>query len=49
YITIAGFILEHYQNFPKVNETLVIDKFEFKILRVTRTKIELVKLRLLEK
>ncbi|MDR1784104.1 MAG: hemolysin family protein, partial [Dysgonamonadaceae bacterium] len=39
YITIAGFILEHYQNFPKVNETLVIDKFEFKILRVTRTKI----------
>jgi CBS domain containing-hemolysin-like protein len=49
YLTIAGFILNRYQNFPKLNETVIIDRFEFKILKVTRTKIELVKLRLLEK
>lgn len=49
YITVAGYILNHYQHFPKRNETITIDCFEFKILRVTRTKIELVKLKLLEK
>jgi CBS domain containing-hemolysin-like protein len=48
YITIAGYILEHYQNFPKLNETVLIDRFEFKIIKVTRTKIELVKLRVQE-
>jgi CBS domain containing-hemolysin-like protein len=48
YITIAGYILEHYQNFPKLNETILIDRFEFKIIKVTRTKIELVRLRIQE-
>jgi len=45
YITVAGYILNHYQNFPKLNETVVIGQLEFKILRVTHTKIELVKLK----
>jgi len=45
YITVAGYILNHYQNFPKLNETVIIDRLEFKILRVTQTKIELVKLK----
>jgi len=49
YITVAGYILNHYQNFPKLNETLVIGQMEFKILRVTHTKIELVKLKVNEK
>jgi len=49
YITIAGYILNHYQNFPKLNETVVIGQLEFKILRVTHTKIELVKLKVSEK
>ncbi|GHT14315.1 hemolysin [Bacteroidia bacterium] len=48
YITIAGYILEHYQNFPKLNETIIIDRFEFKIIKVTRTKIELIRLRIRE-
>lgn len=48
YVTIAGFILDHYQNFPKLNVTIKIDNFEFKILRVTNNKIELVKLKVLE-
>jgi CBS domain containing-hemolysin-like protein len=49
YITVAGFILEHYQSFPKLNETVSIGKFEFKIIKVTRTKIELVRLQVLGK
>jgi len=49
YMTIAGYILNHYQNFPKLNETVVIGRLEFKILRVTHTKIELVKLKVNEK
>ena len=49
YITVAGYILNHYQNFPKLNETVMIGKMEFKILRVTHTKIELVKLKVQEK
>lgn len=44
YMTIAGLILNYYGNFPKQNEVVKIDQFEFKILKVTRTKIELVKL-----
>ena len=49
YITVAGYILNHYQNFPKLNETVIIGRLEFKILRVTQTKIELVKLKVNEK
>jgi CBS domain containing-hemolysin-like protein len=49
YVTVAGYILNHYQNFPKLNETVVIENMEFKILRVTHTKIELVKLKVQEK
>jgi CBS domain containing-hemolysin-like protein len=49
YLTVAGFILENYQNFPKLNETILIDRFEFKIVKVTRTKIELVRLLVLDK
>ena len=49
YITVAGYILNHYQNFPKLNETVIIDHLEFKILRVTHTKIELIKLKVNEK
>lgn len=45
YMTIGGFILHHYQSFPKLNEVVKIDKFEFKILKKTNTKIELVKLK----
>ncbi len=48
YMTIAGYILDHYQNFPKLNVTIKIEDFEFKILRVTNNKIELVKLKVLE-
>lgn len=45
YVTIAGFILHSYQKFPKLNETVVIGKYIFKIVKVTATKIELVRLK----
>ncbi len=44
YTTIAGFILHHTQRFPKTYETIEIDNFTFKILKVTQRKIEMTKL-----
>ena len=48
YQTIGGLILHEYQSIPKVNEIIRIDKFLFKIIKVTSTKIELVKLKVEE-
>lgn len=45
YMTVGGLILHAYQSFPKLNEVIKIDPFEFKILKNTSTKIELVKLK----
>ena len=45
YLTIGGLILNSYQRFPKLNEVVFIGKFQFKIIKVTATKIELVKLK----
>ncbi|MCH5310851.1 MAG: HlyC/CorC family transporter [Prevotella sp.] len=45
YMTIGGLILHHYRSFPKVNEVITIGEMEFKILKVTTTKIELVRLK----
>lgn len=44
YKTIGGLILNYYESFPKLNETVHIGRFEFKILKKTMTKIELVRL-----
>ena len=48
YMTIGGLILHEYQSFPKLNEIIKIDKFEFKIIKSTMTKIELVRLHINE-
>lgn len=47
YVTVGGLILHHYQSFPKLNEVVRIGHFEFKIIKTTATKIEVVHLRLL--
>lgn len=47
YITIGGLILSEYQSFPKLNEIVKIGKYEFKILKNSMAKIELVQLRVL--
>ena len=44
YITVAGYILYHYQKFPKLNETIRIDNFTFKVLAAHNNRIDLVKL-----
>ena len=45
YMTVGGLILHAYQSFPKLNEVVRIPPFEFKIVKNTATKIELVKLK----
>lgn len=44
--TLAGFILFHHESIPKINSVIKIDVFEFKILKATSTRIELVKLKI---
>lgn len=45
YQTIGGLILHEYQSFPKVHEIITVGNLQFKIIKVTATKIELVKLK----
>ena len=49
YLTVGGLILNRYQSFPKLHEVVTVDKFQFKIIKVTATKIELVRLKVTEK
>ena len=44
YMTVGGLILHEYQSFPKLNEIVKFDRYEFKIIKSTSRKIELVKL-----
>ena len=46
YMTVGGLILHEYQSFPKLNEIVKINNFEFKIIKSTMTKIELVRLKI---
>ena len=46
--TLAGFILYHHESIPKINSVIKIGAFQFKILKATNTKIELVKLTITE-
>lgn len=48
YLTIGGLILDYYQSFPKLHEVVTIGKFQFKVIKVTATKIELVRLKITE-
>lgn len=44
YMTVGGLILHEYQSFPKLNEVVKFDRYEFKIIKSTSRKIELVQL-----
>ena len=48
YMTVGGLILHEYQSFPKLNEIIKIGRFEFKIIKNTMTKIELVRIKVIE-
>lgn len=48
YLTVGGLILNRYQNFPKLHEVVEVDRYQFKIIKVAATKIELVRLKVVE-
>ena len=48
YMTLGGLILHCYQSFPKLNEVVRMGRYEFKIVKNTATKIELVRLNIAE-
>lgn len=45
--TLSGFIISHYEAIPQVRTRIIIDDFEFDVLNVTETRIEMVKMRIL--
>ena len=45
YMTVGGLLLHVYQSFPKLNEIITVGQYEFKIIKNTMTKIELVRLK----
>lgn len=45
YDTLAGFVIHHYESIPKLNEKISILQFEVKILKVSKTKVELIHLK----
>jgi CBS domain containing-hemolysin-like protein len=47
YDTLAGYIIFYHQNIPKLNDKIIIDRYEFRILKVSRTRIELVQVKTL--
>lgn len=48
YQTIGGLILNQYQSFPKLHEIIRIKQYQFKIIKVSATKIELIRLKVME-
>jgi len=48
YETIAGWILYHYEDIPKLNQVIEIENFSVKILEASNIKIELINLRINE-
>jgi CBS domain containing-hemolysin-like protein len=48
YDTLAGFIMFHHEKVPDFNDLVIIGPFEFKILKVSHTRIELVQMKVAE-
>jgi CBS domain containing-hemolysin-like protein len=46
--TLSGFIIASHETIPRIRERIIIDDFEFDILNVTDTRIEMVKMRILK-
>ncbi|WP_298740230.1 hemolysin family protein [uncultured Chitinophaga sp.] len=45
--TLSGYIINHHETIPKLKERIIIDDYEFDVLNVTDTRIEMVKMRIL--
>ena len=48
YDTLAGYIIYNHVGIPSAGEKLIISNFEFKILRTTRSRIELVRVKIID-
>lgn len=48
YLTVGGLILNRYQSFPKLHETVKVGAYEFKVIKMSATKIELVRMKVNE-
>ena len=46
--TLSGYIISHHETIPRQKERIIIDDFEFDILSVSDTRIEMVKMKLLK-
>lgn len=46
--TLSGYIINHYETIPEQKERIIIDDYEFDILSVSDTRIEMVKLKVLK-
>ena len=44
YETVAGLILSYHKNLPQVNEEIIVEGFNFTVLKVSQTRIDLVRL-----
>jgi CBS domain containing-hemolysin-like protein len=47
YDTLAGYIIFNYESIPKLNDKIIVGQYEFRILKVSRTRIDLVQLKAL--
>ncbi|MCK4921226.1 MAG: HlyC/CorC family transporter [Bacteroidales bacterium] len=45
YETLAGYIIDHCENIPKLNNRIIVGDYQFRMLKVSQTKIELVQVR----
>jgi putative hemolysin len=46
--TLSGYIINHYEAIPQQKERIIIDDYEFDVLSVTDTRIEMVKMKVLK-
>jgi CBS domain containing-hemolysin-like protein len=45
--TLSGFIISVHETIPRQKERIIIDRFEFEILNVSETRIDMVKMKIL--
>ena len=45
--TLSGYIINHHEKIPRLKERIIIDDYEFDVLSVTETRIEMVKMKVL--
>ncbi len=46
--TLSGYIITHHETIPRIKERIIVDDYEFEILAVSDTRIEMVRLKILK-